>query len=80
MLRTCDVQGGQEKIKSRVGPKKRQKIQGGSEKRTKNPRRVHKIDRKSRVGLEKKAKNPGRVQKIDRKSRVVIFPKWTSST
>ena len=67
MLRRCDIQGGQGKIKSRVGPrkkakksrvgpKKRQRIQGGSEKKTKNPGRVNKIDKKSRVGLEKKRK------------------------
>ena len=45
--------GGQGKIKSRVGQKKL-KDPGRVRKKEKNPRRVHEIDRKSRVGLEKK--------------------------
>ena len=49
MLRRYDIQGSQEKLKSREDQKKRQKIQGESKK-----------DNKSREGPEKREQNPGR--------------------
>ena len=50
MLRRCDIQGSQGKIKSRLGPKKGKKIQGGSEKKAKNPGRVWKKREKIQGG------------------------------